>query len=104
MDRSCIVVLCFDLPSKTAAQKRSYRRFRAFLLARGYHPLQKSIYFKLLHYRSSLNAEVSAVKAGGPKEGDVAVLPLSVRNFSNMMSICGKEIDFSFYLDDFLII
>ena len=63
MDRSCIVMICFDLPTTTAVQRRSYRRFRTFLLGRGYHPIQKSIYFKLLHYRGSLGSEIKAVKA-----------------------------------------
>lgn len=104
MDRSCIVMICFDLPTTTAAQRRSYRRFRTFLLKRGYHPIQKSIYFKLLHYRGSLGSEIKAVKADSPKDGSIAVLPISKRDFSNMISVCGKEIDLSFYLDDFLVI
>ena len=101
MDRSCIVMLCFDLPTTTVVQRR---RFRTFLLSRGYHPIQKSIYFKLLHYRSSLESEITAVKADSPKDGNIFVLPIAKRDFSNMISVCGKEIDLSFYLDDFLVV
>ncbi|MDO5043121.1 MAG: CRISPR-associated endonuclease Cas2, partial [Slackia sp.] len=42
------VIVFFDLPTETAAQRKSYRLFRKYLLKEGYLMLQESVYAKLV--------------------------------------------------------
>ena len=42
------LIVFFDLPVKTAKQRKDYRQFRKFLLKDGYLQLQESVYAKLV--------------------------------------------------------
>ena len=41
------VIVFFDLPSVTVAERKEYLRFRKFLLSDGYIMMQESVYCKL---------------------------------------------------------
>jgi CRISPR-associated protein Cas2 len=41
------MLVFFDLPTDTAADKREYRKFRKFLISEGFLMLQFSVYSKL---------------------------------------------------------
>ncbi|WP_295196088.1 CRISPR-associated endonuclease Cas2 [Veillonella sp.] len=49
------VLIMFDLPVETAADRKAYRAFRKFLLATGFYMMQESIYAKLVLNQTEAN-------------------------------------------------
>ncbi len=81
----------FDLPTLTAAQKKSYRLFRKFLIKDGYLMLQKSVYAKLVVSDAAFSAAVVRLKKQRPKEGLIQVLKVSEKQYSTMVYIVGSQ-------------
>ncbi len=84
------VMVFFDLPTLTAADRREYTKFRKHLIKNGFIMLQESVYCKL-----ALNATVSEAVAQGirknrPLEGLVQILILTEKQFSKMEMITGE--------------
>ena len=71
------ILITFDLPTKTAAQRRAYRGFRRLLRQRGFVYTQHSIYVR--HHTRMRDAArtLAAIKKGRPKQGRLAILQLS---------------------------
>lgn len=84
------IMVFFDLPTLTSANRRDYVQFRKYLIKNGFIMLQESVYCKL-----ALNATVSEAIAKGirknkPPEGLVQILTLTEKQFSKMEIITGE--------------
>lgn len=84
------IMVFFDLPTLTSANRRDYAQFRKYLIKNGFIMLQESVYCKL-----ALNATVSEAIAQGirknkPPEGLVQILTLTEKQFSKMEIITGE--------------
>ena len=72
------LIVFFDLPIETSAQRRQYARFRKYLVKNGYLMMQKSVYSKLAidgHMADSLMTRLAENK---PPEGLVQVLQVMI--------------------------
>lgn len=83
------LLVFFDLPVETAAQRKEYRLFRKFLLHEGYLMLQESVYAKLVINEGSAAAEIARLRNNRPKAGLVQVLKVTERQFATMAYIIG---------------
>lgn len=83
------LLVFFDLPVETAAQRKEYRLFRKFLLREGYLMLQESVYAKLVVTEGAASAEVARLKKNRPKAGLVQVLKVTEKQFATMTYITG---------------
>lgn len=63
-------MICFDLPSETANDKKEYRNFKNYLTQKGYNYLQKSIYIKYLRNKSAYNYELISIKKYCPEHDE----------------------------------
>ena len=59
------LVVMFDLPVTTTADKRNYRKFRKFLIKSGYMMLQESIYCKIAQNSQAADWMVENIKKIG---------------------------------------
>ena len=84
------VIVFFDLPTTTLADKREYSRFRKHLLKSGFLMLQESVYCKLALNQTVSNAIISNVKKNKPLDGLVQVLAITEKQFSRIEIITGK--------------
>ena len=84
------VVVMFDLPTVTAAEKARYRAFRSSLLNDGFTMMQYSVYIR--HCPSEENAEVHfrRIKEAVPVEGQVRILYITDKQFARMKIFFGK--------------
>ncbi|WP_455952076.1 CRISPR-associated endonuclease Cas2 [Arcanobacterium haemolyticum] len=76
----CLVM--FDLPTKTAAQKREYTRFRNYLLDIGFARVQYSVY---VHYSPTGligTRLVTGIKGNLPAGGEIRIMHISDRQWS----------------------
>jgi CRISPR-associated protein Cas2 len=83
------IMVLFDLPTETAANRKNYTRFRKFLIKNGFMMMQESVYVKLALNQSAVTAAVENLKKNKPPEGLVQVLTITEKQFSKMEIITG---------------
>ena len=63
------VMIMFDLPVTSAAERREYAHFRKLLIKNGFIMMQESIYTKLVQNESAARWAVDTVRKNKPKDG-----------------------------------
>ncbi len=81
----------FDLPTETSENRRNYRKFRKFLITKGFLMVQESVYSKLTLNQTVANAIVSSVKNNCPKEGLVQMLVVTEKQYERMTYVVGEK-------------
>lgn len=85
-------LLCFfDLPTETPQDKRIYRQFRKELLANGFEMLQFSVYYRTCPNRSFANKFYKRLKMSVLPAGNVRLLAVTEKQFSEMVLIVGGK-------------
>lgn len=78
------VLVFFDLPVLTEANRRDYRIFRKYLIKSGFMMIQESVYCKLAQNGSVADAMVENIKKNKPSEGLVQVLRVTEKQYNKM--------------------
>ena len=98
------VMIMFDLPVTTAAERKEYTRFRKYLIKSGFLMLQESIYCKIVQNQTMANLAVDNVKKNKPLSGLVQVLKITEKQYSKMEFIVGETVGEVLNSDERLII
>ncbi len=85
------VVVFFDLPVLTEANRREYRTFRKYLIKNGFMMVQESVYCKLAQNSSVADGIVENLKKNKPSDGLVQVLRVTEKQYSKMDFIVGEN-------------
>lgn len=85
------VVVFFDLPTTSLENKREYRRFRKFLISKGFYMLQESVYCKLTLNKSVANRVMKSIRENSPDEGLIQMLIVTEKQFSKMEYVIGES-------------
>ena len=85
------VLVFFDLPVLTAANRRDYRIFRKYLIKSGFMMIQESVYCKLAQNSSVADTLVENIKKNKPSEGLVQVLRVTEKQYNKMDFIVGEN-------------
>lgn len=83
------VIVFFDLPVLTAANRRDYRKFRKYLIKSGFMMLQESVYCKLTPNSTTADAVISNLKKNKPGAGQVQAIKITEKQFNKMDYIVG---------------
>ncbi|MBE5871496.1 MAG: CRISPR-associated endonuclease Cas2 [Lachnospiraceae bacterium] len=86
------VMVFFDLPVLTAANRKDYRDFRKFLIKSGFLMMQESVYCKLVQNSSAAEAVVSNIKKNKPRAGLVQVLRVTEKQYNKMDYVVGEKL------------
>ncbi len=81
------MMVMFDLPTETSAQRKSASKFRKFLLDEGFEMVQLSVYVQFTGTWESSQKFVRAIKKNNPRYGDVNILFFTDKQFSNIIHI-----------------
>lgn len=84
------VIVFFDLPTETSADRKNYRQFRKFLVKGGFMMLQESVYAKLALNSTQVAQIINEVKNSQPEKGSVQILSVTEKQFSKMEIISGR--------------
>lgn len=85
------VIVFFDLPTLSLENKREYRKFRKFLIKKGFMMIQESVYSKIaLNQTVAANIE-KTVRDNKPREGLVQMLTVTEKQFAKMEYIVGSK-------------
>lgn len=81
----------FDLPVKTAKDRKRYRKFARGLKEYGFTRLQYSVFARFYQSEERAVAHKNVVRAGLPPEGHVRMLIVTDVQFSKMESFFGGK-------------
>ncbi|WP_326717828.1 CRISPR-associated endonuclease Cas2 [Vagococcus jeotgali] len=84
------MLVMFDMPVSTAIERKSYRRFRKFLINEGFIMHQYSVYSKILLNNSAEKAMIARLNKNNPDNGLITVLSVTEKQFSKMYYLSGE--------------
>lgn len=86
------VIVFFNLPVGTAAERRAYSRFRKSLIKDGFLMMQESVYSKLALNPTVANSIMSAVRARKPAKGLIQMLVITEKKFPEWSMCWGNTV------------
>lgn len=86
------LLLFFDLPMVTKAEKRAYVRFRKFLLNDGYDMIQWSVYGRILNGIDAEKKHLARLTCNLPPEGSVRCLTVTEKQYAGVRLLVGKPV------------
>lgn len=84
------LLVFFDLPMVSKAEKRAYVGFRRFLLNDGYGMIQFSVYGRILNGVDAETKHLKRLKANLPSAGSVRVMTVTEKQYAGMLLLVGK--------------
>lgn len=84
------MMIFFDLPTETQADRRNYRQFRKMLIKNGFLMLQESVYCKLLLNTSAEKTAAEVIRKNKPPKGLVQMLTITEKQFAKMEWVVGE--------------
>ncbi len=85
------LIVFFDLPVETSAQRKAYRQFRKHLINEGYLMMQESVYSKLVVNDAMTKSSIARLEKVRPKDGLVQILKVTEKQFTSMIYITGNR-------------
>ena len=89
MNRLMRILVFFDLPVKTKAQRSAAAKFRNFLMHDGYHMLQLSVYARICNGADSVAAHRARLYAALPPRGAIRMLVITEKQYSHIEILLG---------------
>ena len=85
------VMVFFDLPVITSANRKDYRDFHTYLIKSGFLMMQESVYCKLAQNSTMAESIIENIKKNKPADGLVQVLKITEKQFGKMEFIVGTK-------------
>lgn len=83
------MMVFFDLPMVSKAERRAYTQFRRFLLNDGYDMIQFSIYGRILNGNDAEEKHMQRLLVNLPSEGSIRVLTVTEKQYASMKLLVG---------------
>lgn len=84
------MLVFFDLPVKTANQRREATRFRNFLLKDGYHMVQYSLYARVCNGIDAVEKHERRLNSSLPDNGSVRLLVVTEKQYESIKILVGN--------------
>lgn len=86
------LLVFFDLPMVTKAEKRAYVQFRRFLLNDGYDMIQWSVYGRVLNGADAGKKHLARLADNLPPEGSVRCMSVTEKQYAGMHHLVGMPL------------
>lgn len=83
------MIVFFDLPVKTAEERKIANKFRKSLIKDGYSMLQLSVYSRIVRGRDTLAKHQKRLLQMLPAQGNVRCLEVTEKQYANMKLLIG---------------
>ena len=83
------LLVLFDLPVVSKADRRAYTLFRRFLLNDGYDMIQFSIYGRIVNGNDALDKHMKRLVNNLPPDGSVRCLSVTEKQYAGMKLLVG---------------
>lgn len=87
------LMVMFDLPVETSAERRAYRKFRKGLIKEGFFMMQYSIYVRVCPNRKSARFLENRVSQLAPELGLIQTMMVTEAQYQAMNFILGSSSD-----------
>jgi CRISPR-associated protein Cas2 len=84
------VLVMFDLPTETKADRKRYAKFRKQIMEDGFGMFQFSMYLRHCMSRENADVHVERVKKILPERGNIGILSITDKQFGMMEIFSGK--------------
>lgn len=84
------LIVFFDLPMVTRAEKREYVQFRRFLLNDGYDMVQFSVYSRILNGKDAEGKHLARLVANLPPAGSVRCMCVTEKQYAGIKLLVGR--------------
>jgi CRISPR-associated protein Cas2 len=98
------VLIMFDLPVVSQADRKEYTRFRKYLIKNGFLMMQESIYCKLAQNTTAADALIDNVRKNKPIKGLVQAMKITEKQYSKIEYIVGESSSEVIDTDEWLVI
>lgn len=85
------LLVLFDLPTGSKAERKSYAAFRKFLIEDGYHMEQFSVYSRLLVTREAATTHIARLKRNLPVAGEVTVIQMTEKQYEDRLVLLSEH-------------
>lgn len=85
------VLVMFDMPTETKADRKRYSKFRKQILDDGFTMFQFSMYLRHCSSRENADVHIQRVKRILPEKGHIGILCITDKQFGLMEIFRGKE-------------
>lgn len=85
------LMVFFDLPTKTKADKRAYTLFRRFLIQDGYDMIQWSVYGRIVNGFDDAQNHLKRLEKNLPEYGSIRCLQVSEKQYANIKLLVGTQ-------------
>lgn len=86
------VMVFFDLPTETKAERKIYAKFRKDIKSDGFYMFQFSIYLRHCPSRENADVHTKRVKKLLPEKGHIGILTITDKQFGDMEIFYGKKL------------
>lgn len=83
------LIVLFDLPVVTKAERRAYTLFRRFLINDGYDMIQFSVYGRLINGNDALEKHMKRLVDHLPSDGSIRCLAVTEKQYASMKLLVG---------------
>ena len=83
------LIVFFDLPMVTKAEKRAYVQFRRFLLNDGYDMIQWSVYGRILNGKDAETKHLTRLADSLPPAGSVRCMTVTEKQYAGIKLLVG---------------
>ena len=90
-DRFMWLMVFFDLPVKTAAERKTATQFRKFLLKDGYAMLQWSVYARVCNGQDRVDKHTLRLRNALPPRGSIRCLCVTDKQYGRMQILLGNR-------------
>lgn len=84
------MLVFFDLPTITAADRRAYRKFHDMLIKNGFLMMQESVYCRMVLNGSVQKSVAEIIRREKPPVGTVQLMTVTEKQFAAMDYIVGE--------------
>lgn len=85
------LVVLYDLPVKSKAERKAYGRFHKFLLKDGYDMIQFSVYARICNGLDAVSKHVGRLQLNKPMAGQVRYFQMTEKQFIEMKLLVGAK-------------
>lgn len=84
------MMVMFDLPTMSKAERKEYTRFRNYLLDSGFSMSQYSVYFRLVSSKERVKGFERKIADQLPVAGKVQIITITDKQYENIKSFYGQ--------------
>lgn len=92
MNKFMRIIIFFDLPVKTKAERRAATKFRKFLLKDGYFMVQYSVYCRICNGYGDVEKHKIRLRAHTPDNGSARLLVITEKQYEKIELLIGNYV------------